>query len=516
MGKKDGNVSSTVSEVNCDTTLTIKTDINPGLTEKKSGSHRSENAENAEADAKKDGKALKAGGWYVISSFVNKALSAILTPILTRILTKEEFGDFSNFSSWCGLLMVITSLNLSNVVLRAKFDYESDEEYDQYLSTISVTTIASTAIFYFIVMLFPGFFTGLFGMDMLYIHIMFLYLLFDPAYNYYMAKQRVYLKYKAVSVITLISSLVTIGGSILLASAMENGFLGRTIGFVAPTIAIGLVVYISYISKGRRIRRDMITYSLKISLPLIPHYISTRILYSSDRVIIKQFCSSEDVAVYSLGYSISSLVTMFQGSINGAYLPWFYEQLKKERFPQVRKVSSLLNLSALYIEVGVLLLSPELILIFGGQQYMDALRVMPPVVAGVTVNFIVGLYNSYQHYMKNSASVSMSTMTAAAVNLGLNILLIPKFGYVAAAYTTLIGYLVMLTIYVILLKKSEYWKVPNHPLLLSSAAGSILISLVFPWIYTQMVLRYILSAIFIVATLVLGIYLLKKYKWKKS
>lgn len=503
MNKKDGKALNTNAEVNR-AVFTSKADTG-----------NLENEKNAKADEKKDGKTLKAGSWYVISSFINKALSAILAPILTRILTKEEFGDFSNFSSWCGLLMVITSLNLSNVVLRAKFDYEADDEYDRYLSTISVATIASTTVFYFIVLLFPGFFTKLFGMDMLYVHIMFLYLLFDPAYNFYMAKQRVYLKYKAVSAITLISSFVTLGGSILLASAMENGFLGRTIGFVAPTIAIGLVVYISYISKGRSVRKDMLAYSLKISLPLIPHYISTRILYSSDRIIIKQFCSSEDVAVYSLGYTISSLVTMFQGSINGAYLPWFYEQLKKERFRQIRKVSSLLNLSALYIEVGVLLLSPELILIFGGQKYMDALRVMPPVVAGVTVNFIVGLYNSYQHYMKNSASVSMATMTAAAVNLGLNIWLIPKFGYVAAAYTTLVGYLVMLTIYVILLKKSEYWDVPNHPLLLFSAAGSILISLVFPWIYTKTVLRFVLSGVFIVATMILGVYLLKKYKWKK-
>lgn len=462
----------------------------------------------------KDGKALKAGSWYVVSSFINKALSAILTPILTRILTQEEFGDFSNFSSWCGLLMVITSLNLSNVVLRAKFDYEDD--YDQYLSTISITTIASTAFFYFIVLLFPEFFTQLFGMDMLYIHIMFLYLLFDPAYNYYMAKQRVYLKYKAVAIITLCSSVFTIGGSILLAMVMENGFLGRTIGFVTPTIAIGIVVYISYIRKGRTVRKDMIAYSLKIAIPLIPHYISTRVLYSSDRIIIKQYCSSEDVAVYSLGYSISSLVTMFQGSINGAYLPWFYEQLKNERFKEVRKISSLLNLSALYIEIGVLLLSPELILIFGGQQYMDALRVMPPVIAGVTVNFIVGLYNSYQHYMKHSASVSMATMIAAVVNLGLNIWLIPRYGYVAAAYTTLIGYIVMLTVYVILLKKSIYWEVPNHPLLLSSVVGSVLISLAFPWIYQMTVLRYIMAGIFIVATMVLGIYLLKKYKFKKK
>lgn len=465
---------------------------------------------------KRDHKALKAGTWYVFCSFLNKSLMAILTPILTRTLTKEEYGNFSNFSSWCGLLMVITSLNLSNVILRAKFDYEDDGEYDRYLSTVSILTIASTAFFYLIVLLFQEFFTKLFGMDILYIHIMFLYLLFDPAYNYYMAKQRVCLKYKAVTFVSLSSSIISAVGSILLAMYMEDGFLGRTIGFVVPTAVIGIVVYISYINKGRSFRTDMVRYALKISLPLIPHYISTKILYSSDRIIIKQYCSSVDVAVYSLGYSISSLVTMFQSSMNGAYLPWFYEQLKKERFSQIRKTSSLLDLSALYIEIGVLLLSPELILIFGGQQYMDALQIMPPVVAGVTVNFIVGLYNSYQHYMKNSASVSMATMTAAAVNFALNLLLIPKFGYVAAAYTTLIGYLVMLTIYIILLKKSKYWEVPNHQLLISSVIGSILISLVFPWIYKHTVLRYTLCVIFIIVTIVLGIYLLYKYKWKKN
>ena len=78
-------------------------------------------------------KALKAGVWYTISNFTNRALGAILTPIMTRLLTTSEYGDFVNFSSWAGILIVITSLDMANVIIRAKFDYEDD--FDGYMNS---------------------------------------------------------------------------------------------------------------------------------------------------------------------------------------------------------------------------------------------------------------------------------------------------------------------------------------------------------------------------------------------
>lgn len=54
--------------------------------------------------------ALKAGLWYVISNFLVKALSFITTPIFARLMTAEQYGEFSNYASWLATLLILAGL----------------------------------------------------------------------------------------------------------------------------------------------------------------------------------------------------------------------------------------------------------------------------------------------------------------------------------------------------------------------------------------------------------------------
>ena len=51
-------------------------------------------------------KALKSGFWYLIANFATKAMALITTPIFTRLLTKEEFGEYNNFISWMSIAVI--------------------------------------------------------------------------------------------------------------------------------------------------------------------------------------------------------------------------------------------------------------------------------------------------------------------------------------------------------------------------------------------------------------------------
>ena len=102
------------------------------------------------------GKALKAGFWYTISNFVAKGLVFLTTPIFTRLLSKTEFGIYSNFATWTNLLLVLTTLELYSTIARAKYDYE--ESMDQYISTIALSGTAFTMFCYAVVVVFMDFF----------------------------------------------------------------------------------------------------------------------------------------------------------------------------------------------------------------------------------------------------------------------------------------------------------------------------------------------------------------------
>ena len=89
-------------------------------------------------------KHLKAGGWYTISDFINKGLAFLMMPVLTRLMSTVEYGEFSNFSAWAAMIVIVSSLDMSNVIVRAKFDYENT--FEQYISNTIITTFISTGL----------------------------------------------------------------------------------------------------------------------------------------------------------------------------------------------------------------------------------------------------------------------------------------------------------------------------------------------------------------------------------
>ena len=157
-------------------------------------------------------KAFKAGTWYTISNFLLKGVGFITTPIFTRLLTKGEYGEYSNYTAWLSIIAILVTLEMSGCVYRARYDYEDD--FDGFLSSIIACGSFITLICYLIVCLFMSFFVKIFDMDAVYIHFMFFNVLLSPALTIMQAKHRILQKYKsfvAVSVgSTIISTLVSL------------------------------------------------------------------------------------------------------------------------------------------------------------------------------------------------------------------------------------------------------------------------------------------------------------------
>lgn len=105
------------------------------------------------------------------------------------------------------------------------------------------------------------------------------------------------------------------------------------------------------------------------------------------------------------------------------------------------------------ITAGVTLLAPEFIYLLGGNKYAEAYTCTVPVlVAGFfAMSYTIPVVVEY--YKEKTSYISVGTAVAALINICLNALFIPKYGYVAAAYTTLISYIVYFSIHVIIARK---------------------------------------------------------------
>ena len=395
--------------------------------------------------------ALKSGIWYTVSNFIVRSIGFITTPIFTRLLTKAEFGMFNNYSSWLVIITIFVTLNLESTLISARYDYE--ENLDEYI--LSVLALSSFSALTWIVLsnFFFTFVNSITSLDRIYINVMLVYLFFLPAVNLFQVRERYLFEYKKTVLISCIISIGTAFLSVFLVWAMSDGLLGRVIGATVPTIAVGVFLYGFFIVKGRRVRIKYWFYAIAVCWPYIPHLLSNNLLNSMDRIMINSYCGSEATALYSLAYSCGAIVTMLVVSVNSAYSPWLAAKLKSGFHTEILAFSKRYISIFMSLAFFIMLVAPEVLLILGGETYIEAKFVLPPVAMGCTCQFLYTMLVNVEQFYKKTVGMACATVIAAIANYILNFIFIPRYGYIAAAYTSLAGYLLLLMSHMLLVHK---------------------------------------------------------------
>ena len=439
-------------------------------------------------------KALKSGVWYTGANFVTKSIGFITTPIFTRLLSHSDYGLYSNYVSWLSTFTVFAILNLGSSFISDRFDY--NEDFDGYVSSTLALSSLVTGLWAIIINLSPDFFSSITGLDARYINIMVVYLLFFAAVDMFQTRERYYYEYKITVVTSLFISISTAVLSVVLVVSMENRLLGRIAGSAIPTIVIGIILYIVLMCRGRKVRVNYWKYALPICIPYIPHVLSLSLLNSMDKMMITKICGAEENALYSVAYSCGAVITMLVTSLNTAFAPWLGEKLNQNRYDEIRKVSKYYILLFVSGTCGIMLITPELLLVMGGRSYKEAIYVMPPVAFGCVCQFMYTMYVNVEQFRKKTVGMAFASMTAALSNYLLNSVFIPRYGYIAAAYTTLASFAVLLFIHMFLVRKMGLQKVyPTKLIFLMLGFMSLYTALMYI-LYLNHIVRYTLFIVY--------------------
>lgn len=389
--------------------------------------------------------AVKAGVWYVISKFFVRGVGFIVTPILTRLLTKSEYGAYNNYLSWLAFFTVLITLNLEATLVSAKFDFKKN--IDAYISSILMLSSISALIWGVVFFVFAEYIESLTGLRNDYLWYMLLYLMFFSSISIFQNNEQMSLHYKSVIVCSLAVSICSAIVPIFLVFNMDDKVSGMIIGSALPTIVIGAGLYIFLLRKGRTVNFKYWQYAIPLCLPYIPHLWGGMVLNSMDRIMINKWCGPEETALYSLAYMCGLVIMLLTSSINSSMAPWLCTKLDTASFEEIRKNTKYIILVFCYVAFGILLLEPELLFFLGGDNYMEAKYIIAPVVMGGVCQFVYTLFATTEQFYRNTKWMAIATVFAAGLNFILNWLFIPYFGYSAAAFTTLIGYLSLLLIH---------------------------------------------------------------------
>lgn len=388
-------------------------------------------------------QALKSGFWFAICNIVQKSVMLITVPIFTRMMTPEEYGLTAIYQSWNSILAIIVTLSLSlGVFNNGMLHYKDDR--DRYISSMQGLSTVSGICFLLVAYLFRSAIATMMGLPEQVVVLMFISFIFQPSFEYWSARSRYEYRYKGLLAATIIYSIFSIIIPVV-AVLNGNGNLGtvKIQASLITLIAFSLVFYIYIYFKGKRFYvKQYWKYAFWFNLPLLPNYLSNIILGQSDRIMIGSYCGEEAAGIYSVACYLQTGVTVIIGAANSAFIPWLYERLESKNYGAIQKrVEQLLAMLG-FLTFGIVSCAPELIKIMAPEKYYEAIWAVSPVVMGTYLTVMYTLCANVEIYYEKRVFMSCATMIAAGMNVLLNYLLIPVFGYIACAYTTVFCYLI--------------------------------------------------------------------------
>ena len=385
--------------------------------------------------------AVKASIWFMICGVLQKGISLLTTPIFTRILTTEQFGEFSLYQSWYAIISVFATLNLFYGALNNGMTKFSNDRKTVISSLLGLSTTI-TILLFIIYILFFDFWNNLFGLSTLYMVAMFLELLFAPAFNFWATSQRYDYKYKMLVFATVLMAILSPALGIIVVLNTVYKAQGRILSFVIIQVIFGLIFYIYNMSNGKKFYvKKYWKYALTLSIPLLPHYLSSIILNQSDRIMIGYMINKSAVAFYSVSYSITAIVQIVTNAINSSFTPYMYRSLKNKQYDKLKKVFEILLIFIAVVSIIAMCFGPEIVLLFASYEYYDARWIIPPVACSIFFFFLYPLFGNILLYFEKPKYIMISSCVGAVLNIILNIIFIPIFGYYAAGYTTFVCYL---------------------------------------------------------------------------
>lgn len=396
---------------------------------------------------------VKAGIWFTVCNILQRGVQFLTTPIYTRILTTEEYGMYSVFMTWLNIFTIFATLNLSSgPYYNGMLKYE--ENGAKYTSSIQSLGSIVTLLFAILFSLSFPYIEHLIGMPYEIAILIFAVAFVHPAFLFWSIQQRLNYKFKALIGVTILNTVLVPIIGIFLILEYQMGYVGLIVGYVVANVIVSGFFYIRNLFLGRQLfSKEYWGYSLKLSVPLIPHYLSQMVLGQSDRIMIKYYCGSDQAGIYSLAYQVSLLMNLLISGINNSLTPWMYRTLKEQGYEKIKKSTIQLIILVFVLSGVAMLMAPEIILILGTEEYLDAIWIIPPIMLSTCVTFVYCIWGTVLFYFERMKIVAVATSSGAILNVLLNILLIPRFGYIAAAYTTLMGYVVICLCYYVSMKK---------------------------------------------------------------
>lgn len=440
---------------------------------------------------------------YGLGSVLLRSISLFLLPLYTRYLTPADYGITGVVAAITSVLGFVMTLGLNGALTRFHFSAATEEDRKANNGTIMMTMIGF-AVLLALLLDFSGSHLTSFGLSRIpfhpYIRIaiwtaVFNMLVLFPQITFQVREKP--MQYVAVSVTGV---LVTIACLVWFVAFRREGALG----YLKGNLYAAMILAVPYLWITARhavlaFRRTMFIAALGYALPLVPHQLGGWLLDVSDRLILERYTPLPDVGLYSLGYQFGLIMYIGAMSINQAWIPFFFRRVEQKgdaAKPEIAGLVTYFALALCLMALAIASLSQEALAVLVTPPFRRAYSVVPWITAAYLCCGLYFIPGNFVFVTKRTRLVPIPTFVAGIVNIAANLFLVPRYGMMAACWTTFGSFVLMLVMFWAIARRVypfpyEYARLAAI-LCMTVVLFVIARSLSFPWIAVQIALKILI------------------------
>lgn len=400
---------------------------------------------------------------YGIPSIAGRFLNYLLTYLYTRVFTTGEFGVNSEFYAYSGFFTVLLAFGLETGFFRFR---QKSNQPEKVFSTALNFLLFTSGVFLGLLYLFSQPLADAlhYGNHVEYLQWFGWILALDAACALPFAKLRAENKPLQFAGIKLVEILINIGFNVFFLVICRYAYLNNSNSFLAslysPEIGVGYVFIANlaasavkaalllphFRSMAGGIDKHLLREMLRYSLPMVVIGFAGVINEMLDRTLLKYLLpydmntNLQQLGIYSACYKLSILMSLFVQAFRFAAEPFFFAQAAKDNAKKMyADVLKYFTIFCVLVFLGVMLYL-DYVQLFIGKDFREGLHVVPILLLA---NMFLGIYVNLSIWYKltdRTMTGAWVSVAGALITILLNVIFIPKYGYTASAWATLVCY----------------------------------------------------------------------------
>ncbi|MEG2202164.1 MAG: oligosaccharide flippase family protein [Christensenellaceae bacterium] len=395
--------------------------------------------------------------YYTIGVVLAQGTTFITIMVLSRLMSTAQYGVISIYATWASIFGVVAGIQAFGAINNAKIDF-GKEQVSAFTSASFGLGLASLLVLLGILFLFQGFFVSVmhFSFEMILLCVFqgfFSFCIMHLAQKYRILNKPI--KFVIWTAIVAILRLVLSVALVVWLKNKQNEFFyyGDIYGSFLAYALVGIAAAIVILVKGKKIfDLKWWKYCFLICMPFVFSGLANLVLGQSDRLMLQWMSTPEQVGIYSFVYSIGMIATAVWTAFNNAWSVWYFDKTHAGEKLKIVELFKKYSLFVTLLSVAFILVAPDVVRILGGEQYAGGVYIIPLLTLGLYFLFLYTFPVAYETYKRRTVFIAIGTICAAALNIVLNLWLVPAYGAFGAAMSSFISYIMLFIFHFVIAK----------------------------------------------------------------